>query len=155
RLPRSVPQSSITSALTSSPSSSLYSAHYLRTSTPLSRYYTTEPKTSSIIVDDSAAKQLNLINSRQATPQLLRVAIDSGGCHGYQYVMTLTNEVLEDDIVFEKNGAKVVVDTVSLDLIAGSSLQYVQELIGSSFQVIGNPKAASSCGCKTSFGVAE
>jgi Fe-S cluster assembly iron-binding protein IscA len=55
--------------------------------------------------------------------------------------------------VFEKDGARVVVDTVSLDLINGSTVEYVEELIGSSFQVIGNPQAESSCGCKTSFNV--
>ncbi|TPX37002.1 hypothetical protein SmJEL517_g00781 [Synchytrium microbalum] len=107
-----------------------------------------------LIVTDRAAKQLNYINSKDRASQALRVLVDSGGCHGYQVKMELTTDNLnEDDLLVEKNGAKVIVDTISLSLIEGSKLDYVQELIGSSFQVVDNPKAESSCGCKTSFNI--
>ncbi|KAJ3192515.1 [4Fe-4S] proteins maturation [Irineochytrium annulatum] len=98
-------------------------------------------------------QQLNRINSQTKSSQALRVLIEAGGCHGYQYVMSLTDAVAEDDVTFEKDGAKVVVDEVSLKLVEGSTLEYVNELIGSSFQLTGNPKAESSCGCKTSFSI--
>ncbi|TPX72122.1 hypothetical protein SpCBS45565_g00673 [Spizellomyces sp. 'palustris'] len=84
---------------------------------------------------------------------MLRITVESGGCHGFQYKMELTAQMEDDDVVFENDGAKVAVDTISLDLINGSTLDYVEELIGSSFQVVNNPKAESSCGCKTSFNV--
>ncbi|KAJ3153498.1 [4Fe-4S] proteins maturation [Geranomyces variabilis] len=85
---------------------------------------------------------------------MLRVTVESGGCHGFQYKMELTTETdPEDDTVFDLDGARVVVDSVSLDFVGGSTLDYVEELIGSSFQVTNNPKAESSCGCKTSFNV--
>ncbi|KAI9352088.1 hypothetical protein BDR26DRAFT_324047 [Obelidium mucronatum] len=122
------------------------------------RYYTADPNTPQVIhVADSAAKRINFINSKggsTAVPQAFRISVDSGGCHGYQYVMGLTKEVNpEEDVIFEKDGAKVVVDKISLDLCHGSTLEFVEELIGSSFQVVGNPKAESSCGCKISFNV--
>ncbi|CAG8582676.1 877_t:CDS:2, partial [Gigaspora margarita] len=81
----------------------------------------------------------------------LRIAVDSGGCHGFQYFYNLmdSNATKEDDMyggIFEKNGAKVVVDEISLGLIKGSKLDYTEELIGSQFQVVDNPQATSGCG---------
>ncbi|KAJ3409642.1 hypothetical protein HDV05_004322 [Chytridiales sp. JEL 0842] len=103
------------------------------------------------LLDDT--RRINAINAKQNTTDAFRISVDAGGCHGYQYVLGLTKEITEEDVVFEKDGAKVVVDTVSLELINGSTLEFVEELIGSSFQVVGNPNAESSCGCKTSFNV--
>ncbi|TPX50566.1 hypothetical protein SeMB42_g02187 [Synchytrium endobioticum] len=106
-----------------------------------------------IIVTDRAVKQLYHINAKEKT-HALRIEVDSGGCHGYQVKMELTSEkAKEDDLIIEKGGAKVIVDSVSMSLIAGSKLDYVEELIGSSFRVVDNPKAESSCGCKTSFNI--
>ncbi|KAI8809398.1 hypothetical protein BJ742DRAFT_738264 [Cladochytrium replicatum] len=102
---------------------------------------------------DSAAKRINEINGIEKKNQALRIIVDSGGCHGYQYKMELTTDQEEDDIIFEKDGARVLVDPVSIDLIRGSRLEYVEELIGSSFQVVDNPNAESSCGCKVSFNI--
>ncbi|KAJ3296899.1 hypothetical protein HK104_001050 [Borealophlyctis nickersoniae] len=97
-----------------------------------------------LLVGDNAARKIKSINAADKTDLLLRVAVDSGGCHGYQYIMEMTGEINEDDVVFEKDGARVVVDTVSLDFIGGSKLDFVEELIGSSFQILDNPKAESS-----------
>lgn len=90
---------------------------------------------------------------------LLRVTVESGGCHGFQYLMSLTNAnsvSADDDIVFEAadgTGAKVVMDEPSLELLKGSKIDYTMELIGSQFKVVGNPAASSSCGCGTSFDI--
>ncbi|KAJ1548967.1 Iron-sulfur cluster assembly 2, mitochondrial [Cladochytrium tenue] len=111
----------------------------------------------SITVGERASQRLNDINRRAAgvPPQALRLTVEAGGCYGYQYVMTLTQDApTADDRVFERDGARVYVDEVSLGLVDGSTLEFVDELIGSSFQVIGNPNAESACGCKASFNLA-
>ncbi|KAJ3199158.1 hypothetical protein HK099_003283, partial [Clydaea vesicula] len=85
-----------------------------------------------IFISDNAAFQLKKINSN--SPQknnFLRITVDSGGCHGYQYLIKLDQNKFDDDIEFEKEGAKVLVDNISLDLIDGGTLDYVDELIGS------------------------
>ncbi|KAG0343244.1 [4Fe-4S] proteins maturation [Podila horticola] len=103
-------------------------------------------------ITDNAVKQLNHIAGRDKNPlQALRITVDSGGCHGYQYLMDLTDEVNEDDVVFEKDGARVIIDTITLPMISGSRIDFIEELIGSAFKVLANPHAAHSCGCDTSF----
>ncbi|KAG0356298.1 [4Fe-4S] proteins maturation [Podila minutissima] len=103
-------------------------------------------------ITDNAVKQLNHIAVRDKNPlQALRITVDSGGCHGYQYLMDLTDEVNEDDVVFEKGGARVIIDTITLPMISGSRIDFIEELIGSAFKVLANPHAAHSCGCDTSF----
>ena len=98
--------------------------------------------------------------SQDSNPNLaLRVTVQSGGCHGFQYLMSLTNSSsisASEDTVFEANdgtGAKVVMDEPSLELLKGSSVDYTMELIGSQFKIVGNPAATSSCGCGTSFDI--
>ena len=98
--------------------------------------------------------------AKESNPQLvLRVTVESGGCHGFQYLMSLTNTSsisAENDTVFEArdgSGARVVLDEPSLELLKGSSIDYTMELIGSQFKVVGNPAATSSCGCGTSFDI--
>lgn len=89
----------------------------------------------------------------------LRVTVESGGCHGFQYLMSLTNISMisaEDDTMFEASdgsGAKVVMDEPSLELLKGSKVDFTMELIGSQFKIVGNPAATSSCGCGTSFDI--
>ncbi|KAI8378187.1 hypothetical protein EDC96DRAFT_493870 [Choanephora cucurbitarum] len=105
-------------------------------------------------ITDRAIKQLKVIQEReQDSEQMLRILVDSGGCHGYQNKMELTNTLDEDDIVFEKEGVRLVVDSVSLQFLRGSVVDYVQELIGSTFQVIDNPNAKHSCGCNISYDI--
>ncbi|KAJ1332602.1 hypothetical protein BSLG_008231 [Batrachochytrium salamandrivorans] len=96
-------------------------------------------------------QRINDINLKDGTQMALRVLVDSGGCHGFQYKLELTAEPQPDDIIFENGGAQILVDTMSLDMLDGSTIDFVDELIGSSFQVVGNPNAETSCGCKTSF----
>ena len=97
---------------------------------------------------------------KDANPDLiLRVAVESGGCHGFQYLMSLTNSNAisdVDDTIFtstDGSDAKVVMDEPSLELLKGSKIDYTMELIGSQFKVVGNPAASSSCGCGTSFDI--
>lgn len=98
--------------------------------------------------------------AKDENPNLaLRVIVESGGCHGFQYLMSLTSTSTispEEDTVFEAgdgSGAKVVMDEPSLELLKGSKVDFTMELIGSQFKIVGNPAATSSCGCGTSFDI--
>ena len=101
---------------------------------------------------DSAINQINHLLSSKDKGSFFRIAIKGGGCSGFQYDFSFDNQKNDDDLVFEKNGIEVVVDEVSLELVHGGKLDYVEELIGSYFQVT-NPNASSSCGCGTSFSI--
>ncbi len=83
---------------------------------------------------------------------MLRVAVNGGGCSGFQYEFGLTRERNSDDLAIEKGGVTVLIDEVSLQYIAGSEIDYADELIGAAFK-IRNPNATASCGCGTSFSV--
>ncbi|KAI9844712.1 MAG: [4Fe-4S] proteins maturation [Thelocarpon superellum] len=114
----------------------------------------------SIDITPRAANRLKEIMSTDDNPSLaLRVTVESGGCHGFQYLMSLTNTdavSATDDTVFEAgdgSGAKVVMDEPSLELLQGSKIDYTMELIGSQFKIVDNPLATSSCGCGTSFDI--
>ena len=80
----------------------------------------------------------------------LRVAVEGGGCSGFQYEINLDDEILEDDLVLGNGEAKVVIDPVSLQFLSGATIDFQEEIIGSKF-VINNPNATASCGCGTSF----
>ena len=82
----------------------------------------------------------------------LRIAVEGGGCSGFQYEIKLEDEEFEDDTVFNKNGAKVVIDSTSLEFLAGATIDFSEEIIGAKF-VIQNPNVTSSCGCGTSFSI--
>jgi iron-sulfur cluster insertion protein len=98
----------------------------------------------------AAARIAEIVAARQAG-SALRVAVSAGGCNGFQYTFDL-DQPADDDTVIEQGGARVVIDPASLDLLAGSELDYADELMGASFAVK-NPQARSSCGCGTSFSV--
>ena len=100
-------------------------------------------------VTDRAFARLAEINADADAPQALRVAIEGGGCSGFQYDISL-DHAAEDDLVLEKDGQKVLVDSVSLPFLANAVIDFSDELIGARF-VIENPNATSSCGCGTSF----
>ena len=103
-------------------------------------------------VSDSAVKRISTLLESEADGTMLRVTVSGGGCSGYQYGFGFDSDTTADDHLFEKNGITVVVDDVSLDLLAGSELDFVEDLIGAAFQVK-NPNATSSCGCGTSFAI--
>jgi len=104
-----------------------------------------------VTITEKAARRIAALMAEEANPGLmLRIAVSGGGCSGFQYGFSLDNARLEDDLLFERAGIKVVIDPTSLELIQGAELDFVEELVGSSFQVR-NPNATSSCGCGNSF----
>jgi iron-sulfur cluster insertion protein len=106
-----------------------------------------------VTITEKAARRIAALMAEEANPDLmLRIAVSGGGCSGFQYGFSLDNARLEDDLLFERAGIKVVIDPTSLELIQGAELDFVEELVGSSFQVR-NPNATSSCGCGNSFSI--
>ncbi|WP_316015608.1 iron-sulfur cluster insertion protein ErpA [Roseobacter sp. HKCCA0434] len=101
-------------------------------------------------VSDRAFARLAEINEDADAPQALRVAVEGGGCSGFQYEITLEGDAASDDLVLEKDGQRVLIDEVSLPFLTGATIDFADELIGARF-VIDNPNATSSCGCGTSF----
>jgi iron-sulfur cluster assembly accessory protein len=104
-----------------------------------------------IILTESAARRVALIAERQHKPAILRLAVDGGGCAGFTYKFELA-QAEADDTVVETDGVKLVVDPMSLDLVRGSAVDFVEDLGGAAFKVT-NPNAASGCGCGSSFSV--
>ena len=104
-----------------------------------------------IEVTESAQNQINKILISENS-QYFRITVLGGGCAGFQYKFDFSHEFNEDDIIFEYKNAKILIDQISIELIKGSKIDYVNELIGSSFK-ISNPQASSSCGCGTSFSI--
>jgi iron-sulfur cluster assembly accessory protein len=103
-------------------------------------------------VSDSAAVKIGHLIATEPGAALFRVAVNGGGCSGFQYEFGFAQGVGDDDIVIEKGDAKVAVDAVSLPFLEGAEIDWVDDLIGSSFK-IRNPNAKSSCGCGVSFSV--
>jgi len=104
----------------------------------------------SITISARAAKRISQILAKQEASKMLRISVSGGGCSGFQYGFDLENSHKDDDLVFEKDGIKVIVDTVSIMYMDGSEVDFVDDLIGASFQ-IKNPNATAACGCGTSF----
>ena len=104
-----------------------------------------------IILTGNAAKRVAWIAARQSKPAILRLAVDGGGCAGFTYKFEL-DAPQADDTIAETDGVKLVVDPVSLDLVKGSAVDFVEDLGGASFRVT-NPNAQSGCGCGSSFSV--
>jgi iron-sulfur cluster insertion protein len=100
----------------------------------------------------SAAARVAMIAAKQGKPAILRLAVEGGGCSGFQYKFELAEAAEADDLVIERDGVTLVVDPMSLDLVAGSVVDYVESLGGAAFKVE-NPQAASGCGCGSSFSV--
>ena len=106
----------------------------------------------SIHVTDRAARRISEIISGEAETKMLRVSVKAGGCTGFQYSFDLVADRDQGDTVIEKQGATVLIDEMSLPFMAGSEIDFVDDLIGASFK-ISNPNATASCGCGTSFTV--
>lgn len=109
----------------------------------------TEP---SITLSESAAGRIRQIAEREGRPVMLRVAVEGGGCSGFSYQFDLVDEAQADDLRIERDGAAAVVDEVSMVLLKGSEIDFVDELAGAEFK-IRNPNAKSSCGCGVSFSI--
>jgi iron-sulfur cluster insertion protein len=107
-----------------------------------------------IAISESAAKRVALLRVQEnATDAFLRIAVSGGGCSGFQYGFSFDDTRQDGDQVFERDGVQIVVDDTSLDLLNGAEIDFVEDMMGASFQ-IKNPNAASACGCGNSFSVA-
>jgi iron-sulfur cluster assembly accessory protein len=106
--------------------------------------------TTNVTVTERAALRIGEILSQEPAGTMLRVSVAGGGCSGFQYKFDTDRTKADDDIVIERAGATVLIDPVSLNYIAGSEIDFVDDLIGSAFKV-NNPQATASCGCGTSF----
>ena len=110
-------------------------------------------QTAPFSVSPRAASRINeIIAGEKGGPDKLRVAVLAGGCSGFQYKFELDGQPAADDVLIERDGARVLVDPASLDLLAGAELDFVDKLMGAHFTVR-NPNATSACGCGTSFSI--
>ncbi|PIB96685.1 iron-sulfur cluster insertion protein ErpA [Caulobacter sp. X] len=105
-----------------------------------------------LTLSENAARRIKAIGESEGRPLMLRIAVDGGGCSGFQYRFDLVDSVEEDDLKIERDGAAALVDVVSLALLKGSEIDFVDELAGAEFRVR-NPNAKSSCGCGVSFSI--
>jgi iron-sulfur cluster insertion protein len=110
------------------------------------------PDARAVRLTERASRRIRDLAGRQQAGSRFRISVSGGGCSGFQYGFGFDDTLTDDDRLFEQNGVTVVVDDMSLDLLDGAELDYVEELIGASFQVR-NPNASSSCGCGSSFSV--
>ena len=105
-----------------------------------------------VTLTSNAARRIKEILQSEPSKRALRVAVNGGGCSGFQYEFVLASGRNEDDVVVERDGATVVIDQTSLLYLGGSEIDFVDDLIGQSFKVT-NPNATASCGCGTSFSI--
>lgn len=108
--------------------------------------------TDGLALTSAAAVRVRQIADRQGKPARLRLSVEGGGCSGFTYRFGLADEVAADDVISDTDGVELVVDAVSLDLLRGSAVDYVESLGGASFQVT-NPNATAGCGCGSSFSI--
>jgi iron-sulfur cluster assembly accessory protein len=105
-----------------------------------------------VTITENAARRIAKILASEADKNALRISVEGGGCSGFSYKFDLTGERLDDDIVIERDNARVFIDQMSLVYMEGSEIDFVDNLLGQSFQ-IKNPNAVASCGCGTSFAI--
>jgi iron-sulfur cluster insertion protein len=106
----------------------------------------------SITLSERAARRIAEILKAEAAPAVFRVSVEGGGCSGFQYRFDLVTETTQDDLLVERDGARVVVDPISLGFLRGAELDFVDDLIGAQFK-LNNPNVTAACGCGTSFSV--
>jgi iron-sulfur cluster assembly accessory protein len=106
----------------------------------------------SVTISESAARRIGEILKTEPDGAMLRVSVEGGGCSGFQYKFDIERAKADDDLVLSRDGAVVLIDPVSVNYMAGSQIDFVDDLIGQSFK-INNPQATASCGCGTSFSV--
>ena len=115
---------------------------------------TSEIEERRIVVTENAARRIAALKTQEeAEKAFLRIAVSGGGCSGFQYGLSFDDQTNPDDQVFARDGVGIVIDEVSLDLLAGAEVDFVEDLMGAAFR-INNPNAASSCGCGNSFSIA-
>lgn len=107
---------------------------------------------SNITITERAAERIKQIVGAQPGKTALRISVLGGGCSGFQYEFNLDSDHNEDDLEVTRDGASVLIDSISLVYVLGSQIDYVDDLIGAQFQ-INNPNATASCGCGTSFSI--
>ena len=105
-----------------------------------------------LTISESAAARIGQLLQQEPEGAMLRIAVSGGGCSGYQYGFSFDTDLTDEDRTFERSGARVVIDEVSLELLGGAEIDFIEDLSGSSF-AIRNPNASSSCGCGNSFAV--
>ncbi len=105
-----------------------------------------------VTLTEHAAKRILHVLKSESNARLLRLAVNGGGCSGFQYEFSLVASPEDGDLIVERDGATLAVDSAALDLVAGSEVDFIDSLIGASFQVQ-NPNAKSGCGCGASFSV--
>ena len=108
--------------------------------------------TTDVTLSPAAAERIRTLGAAEGRPVMLRVAVEGGGCSGFQYLFDLVEQAEDDDLRVERDGAAALVDVVSLALLKGSEIDFVDELAGAEFR-IRNPNAKSSCGCGVSFSI--
>jgi iron-sulfur cluster assembly accessory protein len=108
--------------------------------------------TTSVTLSDRAARRIGEILGKEPDGAMLRVSVEGGGCSGFQYKFDIERAKAEDDLVLTRDAAVVLIDPVSVNYMAGSEIDFVDDLIGQSFK-IHNPQATASCGCGTSFSI--
>ena len=106
----------------------------------------------SVTISDSAARRIGEILKGEPQGAMLRVSVEGGGCSGFQYKFDIERAKADDDLVLARDGAVVLIDPVSVNYMAGSQIDFVDDLIGQSFK-INNPQATAACGCGTSFSI--
>ncbi|PIA17139.1 hypothetical protein COEREDRAFT_26811, partial [Coemansia reversa NRRL 1564] len=100
---------------------------------------------------DSAISRLKYLSEQRGKTQYLRLRVDSGGCYGFSYKLDMSEEPEKDDVVIDRNGAKMVIDELSLPLVRGATIDWQDRLIGQAFLVVANPQSSGGCGCGSSF----
>ena len=108
--------------------------------------------TTDVTISDRAARRIGEILKGEGSGAMLRISVEGGGCSGFQYKFDIDRARTDDDLVIERDNAVVLVDSASQPFLAGSQVDFVDDLIGASFRV-NNPNATASCGCGTSFSV--
>ena len=108
--------------------------------------------TTDVTISDKAARRIGEILKGEGSGAMLRISVEGGGCSGFQYKFDVDRARAEDDLVIAREGAVVLVDPASVPFLAGSEVDFVDDLIGASFRV-NNPNATASCGCGTSFSI--
>ncbi|OIT07612.1 PREDICTED: iron-sulfur assembly protein IscA-like 2, mitochondrial [Nicotiana attenuata] len=109
----------------------------------------------SVLMTESCVRRMKELQAGEHKEKMLRLSVEAGGCSGFQYEFSLDDKTNSDDRIFERDGVKLVVDNVSYDFVKGATVDYVEELIRSAFQVSTNPSAVGGCSCKSSFMVKQ